>query len=273
MTLKQYQNWYFKKHGVYERKALSVLNKFVRTSLANVELNEINYKNQLELYLPENQLKEVLKELYISIGLLHGNRIEKGLNSGIIALKADNPYNLSSLFSQRWFNMVNAFFENHYNRIVTIRENLIQGVIDIISKNLSEGKGLADITKDLVRSFGRKTGLYSWQMERIARTEAGTASSMAAFKVYEDADFIVDKVWVSALDERTRESHAILHGVVKPLDEAFITYDKNGYEEKLRHPNDINGSAENVINCRCTLAPKVRYDEDGLPILKRNVKS
>ena len=273
MTVEQYQKWYFKKHGLYERKALSLLNNFVRKNLANVELSPIEYKKQLELYLPADQLKEVLKEVYISIGLLHGKRIEKGLNSGVLAVKADNPFNLSALFSERWFNLVNSFFEDHYNRIVTIRENLIQGVTDIISKNLEEGKGIVDITKDLVKSFGRKTGLYSWQMKRIARTETNTASNMAAFESFDNSNLLIDKVWISALDERTRESHRILHGITKPLNEGFETFDKDGNTEILQMPSDINGSAGNVINCRCTLAPKIRLDEFGLPVLKRNLNN
>ncbi len=273
MTVDQYQKWYFKKHGLYERKALSLLNNFVRKNLANVELSPVEYKNQLELYLPSNQLKEVLKEVYKSIGLLHGNRIEKGLNSGILAVKSDNPYNLSSLFSERWFNLVNSFFEDHYNRIVTIRQNLIQGVIDIISKNLKEGKGIAEITKDLVKNFGRKTGLYSWQMRRIARTESNTASSMASFEAFDNSNLVVNKVWISALDERTRESHRILHGIEKPLNEGFETFDKYGNTEILQMPSDINASPENSINCRCTLAPKIKLDEFGLPVLKRNLNN
>ncbi len=50
-------------------------------------------------------------------------------------------------------------------------------------------------------------------------------------------------------------------------------FDKDDNDERLRYPGDINGSAENVINCRCTLAPKVRLDADGLPVLKRNLNN
>ncbi len=273
MTAKQYQKWYFKKHGLYERKALGDLNKFVRTSLANVELNEMNYKTQLDLYLPANQLKEVIKGFYFDIGLLHGERIISGLNSGELEIKNSDPYNAKGLFSQSWFNLLNSFFDNFYNRIVTIRLNLIKGVTDVITSQLKEGKGIVEITKELVAGFGQKTGLYSWQMERIARTETGTAASMAAFKVFEDSPFIVDKVWIAALDERLRKSHDVLHGVVKPLNEPFVTFNKDDNDERLRYPGDINGSAENVINCRCTLAPKVRLDADGLPVLKRNLNN
>ena len=273
MTIDQYQKWYFKKHGLYERKALGDLSRFVRVNISNVKLNEVNYSRQLDLYLPENQLKQVLKNIYREIGLLHGERIEKGLNSGALAVKSDNPYRLSGLFSERWFDLVNSFFEDHYNRIVTIRENLIKGIVEVISKELEKGRGIDEITKQLSVGFGQRTGLYSWQMRRIARTETNTASGMAAFEAFDNANILIDKVWISALDERTRESHAILHGVTKPLNEGFETFDKEGNREILQMPGDINASAGNVINCRCTLAPKVRLDANGLPVLKRNLRN
>ena len=273
MTVDQYQKWYFKKHGLYERKALGMLNKFVRNSLSNVELSELNYEQQLNLYLPADQLKEVLKDIYFEIGVLHGTRIETGLNSGILDIKNGDPYNTKPLFSERWFNLLRSFFDNFNNKIVTIRQNLIKGVTDIITQQLSKGKSIEVITRELVAGFGQKTGLYSWQMRRIARTETNAAASKAAFEAYKDTNFVVDKVWVSAKDERTRETHFDLHGVTIPLTEAFETIDKEGQPERLMYPGDENGSAENVINCRCTIAPKVRLDSDGLPILKTDLNN
>lgn len=56
------------------------------------------------------------------------------------------------------------------------------------------------------------------------------------------------KVWYAELDDRTREDHIEVDGTRIPIDEMF---DVGG--EQLRYPHDyINGSAKNLVNCRCT---------------------
>lgn len=53
------------------------------------------------------------------------------------------------------------------------------------------------------------------------------------------------KRWVTVQDERVRDSHAALHGVVVPVDQPF----DNG----LMFPGDPSGPPEEVYNCRCSL--------------------
>ena len=53
------------------------------------------------------------------------------------------------------------------------------------------------------------------------------------------------KRWVTVEDERVRDSHAELHGMVVPVGEEF----PNG----LMFPGDPSGPPEEVYNCRCTL--------------------
>jgi hypothetical protein len=56
------------------------------------------------------------------------------------------------------------------------------------------------------------------------------------------------KVWYAELDDRTREDHIEVDGTRIPIDGMF---DVGG--EQLRYPHDyLNGSAKNLVNCRCT---------------------
>jgi hypothetical protein len=71
----------------------------------------------------------------------------------------------------------------------------------------------------------------------------------------------MDKVWISALDERTRQgkfNHLEMNQKRVPLDKPF-----NVSGEKLMFPGDPKGSAGNVVNCRCSVAQVVRRDADG----------
>ena len=86
---------------------------------------------------------------------------------------------------------------------------------------------------------------------KIARTETTRVEASARFNVGQEAEklgFEVYKRWVATDDDRTRPWHNEADGQEVPLNEPFIV----GGEE-LMYPADENGSAENVINCRCTM--------------------
>jgi hypothetical protein len=76
----------------------------------------------------------------------------------------------------------------------------------------------------------------------------------------------VVKQWDSTLDSRTRESHMIVDGEIRELDEAF----SNG----LMFPGDPAGGAAEVINCRCRLNQRARWalDADELKELKKRAE-
>ncbi|MBQ8944909.1 MAG: hypothetical protein IJ050_10525 [Clostridia bacterium] len=56
---------------------------------------------------------------------------------------------------------------------------------------------------------------------------------------------ILDKQWLATKDERTRDSHAHLDGEIRKWNERF----SNG----LRYPQDPQGEAGEVYNCRCAM--------------------
>lgn len=86
---------------------------------------------------------------------------------------------------------------------------------------------------------------------RISRTEATRLENRARLDAMIDAQrkgMNVRKVWNAVLDKATRDSHRIINGEVRELDEKF----SNG----LLYPGDSNGSPEETVNCRCWLTAK-----------------
>lgn len=57
---------------------------------------------------------------------------------------------------------------------------------------------------------------------------------------------LIRRVWFTMLDERVRRAHALAHGQESNSSGIFRV---GG--ESLRFPGDPNGSAGNIINCRC----------------------
>ncbi len=85
------------------------------------------------------------------------------------------------------------------------------------------------------------------------------------------SEYQKEKVWISARDSRTRDSHLFIGYKEEfiPLEDYFILQGRMG-EERALYPCDSTLSAANSINCRCTLAFRTIRDEDGNPVRKRN---
>lgn len=84
----------------------------------------------------------------------------------------------------------------------------------------------------------------------IARTEAAGAMSQGSWdQAQAEGELFQSKTWLSFEDKATRDSHALLNGTTINIKEAFQTITG----DSLMYPLDPNGSAEEVINCRCVL--------------------
>jgi len=80
--------------------------------------------------------------------------------------------------------------------------------------------------------------------QTIARTEVTSASQLGIISGYEQSGLEI-KIWVATQDASTRDSHSLIDGEERNIHQPFT----NG----LQFPGDSTGSAEEVINCRCTI--------------------
>lgn len=111
-----------------------------------------------------------------------------------------------------------------------------------LSAGIAEGEGEVDLGNRVKKIFKNRK---SFQAKMIARTETNCASNAGHVDAYKKVG--IKKIeWLSAEDSRTRPAHAEADGQVI---ECGGSFDIGG--EKLRYPSDRNGSARNVINCRC----------------------
>lgn len=151
--------------------------------------------------------------------------------------------------------------QGFYNRLGVDTAKLKKTITQEISRGIASGLPYSDIARNINNASG--SGLYNAQ--RITRTEGhriqqtSTRDAQEAAKA-KGADVV--KQWDAALDARTRPSHARVDGEIRELDEKF----SNG----LRFPGDPQGSAAEVINCRCTCDTRARWalDDDELQTLK-----
>lgn len=132
---------------------------------------------------------------------------------------------------------------------------ILQGVL--------QGDSIPKISKRLqeVSDMSRKSAI------RNARTMTTSAEAMGrldSLRRAESLGIYMWKKWSSTLDLRTRESHRLLDGEVKELEEPF----SNG----LMYPADPDGSPEEIYNCRCGIDASFKELDEERSLIQRESK-
>lgn len=101
----------------------------------------------------------------------------------------------------------------------------------------------------------------------IARTETHGAANYGTNVASKKLDLPMKREWLSGQDKRTRTTengdlfdHVGANGQIVGPDDPFQIAKLDGGTEALMFPGDPNGSAGNVINCRCSLGFVVDRD-------------
>ena len=134
-------------------------------------------------------------------------------------------------------------FAQHVNQTTwdALKQSLKDGID--AGENITElAARVETVMGDRIRSSG----------EAIARTEVIGASNGGTLEAWKQSDVVEDKVWLAALDDRTRDSHVEAHGQTVGLDEDFTVGGGSGPA-----PGQI-GIAEEDINCRCSMTAKLK---------------
>lgn len=148
-----------------------------------------------------------------------------------------------------------------YSRLGEDVDLLKRKITAQISRGVATGMSYSQMTQQLAGYT--KTGYNN--AVRITRTEGHRIqqeSTMDACYAARERGADVVKQWDATMDANTRESHQMVDGEVRALDEKF----SNG----LMYPGDPSGSAAEVINCRCVLLQRAKWalDQKELDRLK-----
>lgn len=260
MTITQYRKRWLKQHSQYEKIAYKIFIKHFREISNNIpftELTEENYIMLIEQSITTNDFIKAYYEMYKDVGIIHGKRIGKSINEQI---KDFTLSNFLSLFDKR---LLTWLLQNSAYRITTVRLTLIKYIQEVIAFGISDGKSIGQIVNDLKKLIN-SNNYYRWQMLRIVRTETTAAANYAATTAAEVSGVIVEKVWISSQDVRTRRppksiyNHFNMNGIKVGQ---FEKFNVNG--DFVLYPGDPKGAASNTINCRCSASLVVKRDKDG----------
>lgn len=210
--------------------------------------------------------KEKLSYFFSESFNLTSYSIEKslGIDLGFGLLKPEviRAAYINKMSEIKWPESMQEHAQKYMN---DIRNELTQGLI--------EGKGYGKIAAAITD----KTSINVNKIFRIVRTEGhrvqNTARIISIEKTEEAAGRLgikIERVWLATLDNRTRDTHQEMDGQVAD-ENGLFHYPSGG----TTPAPGIEGPAEEVINCRCTvitqfkdLPQQFRKDNETKQIIK-----
>ena len=251
-----------KQHKIYERKAYRIIQKHISSIIKRLPKNASLYTFELEIdvAIMRDDIVKMYREIYQTIGIDYGNKINKTL---------EKTKKANVLFNNELLKEILLFLSSDGGvRITSVRDTLVADVIKSIQESLGENGTVIDLRNAIQSIISKNQTFYKWQSLRIARTETTTSSNFAAIKTAEQSDLVLDKIWISVQDNRTRITpydHFDMNNQKQELEKPFFVGGEN-----IQYPGDAKASAGNVINCRCVIAFVPKRDADGMLILKQN---
>jgi uncharacterized protein with gpF-like domain len=146
--------------------------------------------------------------------------------------------------TQNFFLGISRFFDSYaFDASALISANTQAIIFQTLKAGLTSGLGAREMARSIRAEVGDRV-----RADRIARTEAHTASSAGMEYAVEETEIEVVRVWSSAEDGRTRRSHASADGQKRRMGEPFVVGGA-----RMKFPGDPSGPASERINCRCVL--------------------
>ena len=130
----------------------------------------------------------------------------------------------------------------------------------VLGASIAEGDGLqVQIKKMIAASDELFFDMSKSRAELIARTESCTTINAGSTELYK-AEGITMKGWLSVQDERTRDAHLLMDGVVVPIDEKFeVPATSQSEGAFMDYPGDASAPAAQTCNCRCTIFALTKF--------------
>lgn len=160
--------------------------------------------------------------------------------------RISNPFNLG------WPEVVNYLTLRPRQYSPQVAATTITGFRKVLSRMFLEGRGIEPMAREIQGHF---TEISRYRARTIARTEVVSGSNAANLYSYQASSVVEAKTWLATRDTRTRDTHMDSDGQEVSVNEPFIV---GGF--RLMAPGDtsLGAGLEEIVNCRCALAPVVR---------------
>jgi HK97 family phage portal protein len=167
---------------------------------------------------------------------IYKSSLRKGAESIIAELNLEIPFDFLAPETQKFLQ----------EKMFEIADLVDQPVSDRLRATLQEGISAGESVDKLADRVREAFSVERVRALRIARTEVAESFNGGRFATMKEAG--VEKLeWLSARDDRVRDSHVDVDGEIVVLGDRF----SNG----LLYPLDPGGPPEEIVNCRCVSLP------------------
>lgn len=214
----------------YELMYTPIINRALRAQVKQyIDSGNLMNVNSAGLYL-------VLMDLYKTTGAVWARHTNPGLHK-----KAGGQMG----FSERIVSFMRQYFSiDLLNDAENITRTTIRLIQEVLSDAALEGWSFDEIVKRLVTpDFTAK------RARLIARTETVGAANAGSLMNAMSTGLDLNKIWISARDNRVRIHHKEVNQTVVPRDSKFQVG-----TSLMAYPGDKAGGASEVCNCRCAVA-------------------
>jgi len=204
-----------------------------------------------------DRIEATYRQMALASVTMFGSRVfEQGKAYGL-KLEIKETKKTKESFAQLMTRLALRYIQQEMvrRRITEVTETTREQIVRAVRKGYQDGlgqRGVASMILDVVPQ------LAAYRADTIARTETHGAANYGSQEAAKATGVPMKKEWLSAADDRTRDTHR--EAGRQPaigMDEKFQVGDS-----ELLYPGDPAGSAEEVINCRCSLGYVV--DEEAL---------
>jgi hypothetical protein len=252
----QYRNKVERKRLKLERKYIALLEKVFNKQLNDftkaIDDNLYGAVYSIDIYFNDVLLERALTRLWEETG--EEFRID---NVEAILVKSINPSTWASLLGQ-WIATTGGQKIVEINRFT--KAYVLRKLRPVLNQGVQEGFGIPEIARNIIAGVKEYQGAFAkYRASRVARTEIVGMSNRASLMSAESSGLKnqIQKFWIPFIDKETRDSHKEMEGHPPiPLDETFTVNKRDDTTEQMAYPGDPEGSAENVINCRCVIGYK-----------------
>ena len=230
--------------------------------------------NSLNLTLFNPDIGKLIGEMFRKFTLSYANtEYDKLIKLAQVKVKKTRKDTGAFGFSEAWNQSITEYLNQYLlsRAVLQYSDGTKQEILKILLEGQSQGWGIDRIIQEL--NSQEERDISEFRARRIVRTELSIAANHGDNMIQDSVPFEVDKVWISTHDNRTRDSHNKMDGVQVDGDASFHVPRMRGKVQVgidlMNGPGDPAGSAENVINCRCTRGMEPKRDKNGRLIPKQ----
>lgn len=231
--------------SIFVPKVKAALKKQYSSFIDDLQTFGVEYtKNQLTFFTWDENILSTIRHIYEKAGL-------RGAVSSYSYLKRELKYSDFGM-NDEWTRSVLEYLQTYLlnKAVIPVSETTKKFILSVIEAGLNEGWGIDKMVAKI-----KDESILEARARMITRTEVIRAANVGHTIGAKSFPYEVTKGWIAARDHRTRHSHRLVNGEVVEEEDAF----SNG----LLFPGDPNGSAKEVINCRCRVIYKAKRDKSG----------